>query len=203
MVSTAPLSGVDEMVLTTGRDAARAIDRMAASVENMEDQRLQFIAQGMDKPRPLATLGAPADGLFRFRATIRKPCIDLRIPQEYGDTDKNVRAKKAWENWAKLDPKQGGLGKDWKNITQIDRDIHEKYGLRQLWFTELPLRFESFYETDDPMVAGYIRERMQEPAFSYIFEESKPMMATLPDGTEIEVMPVTREGQMAAAAQGA
>ena len=202
MVSTAPMAGVDPAAVTTGRDAARAIERMEASKEQMEEQRLQVVAEGLDQPRPLAQLGVPASGVFRFRATVRKTWIELRMPQEYGDTDKNVRARKAWENWAKLDPKQGGLGSDWKNAVKIDQKIHDKYGIRRLEFTELPGRFECFYETDDPLIATYIRQRMTEPGLYYIFEESKSMMATLPDGTEIEVMPVTREGQMAVAAQG-
>ena len=129
--------------------------------------------------------------------TVRKTWIDLRMPQDLGDVDKNVRARKAWEQWATRE-----LGRDWKKITKPDNDIYDKYGERRLEFTELPLRFECFYETTDPLIAAYIRQRMAEPAMSHIFEEAKPMMATLPDGTEIEVMPVTREGQMAAAAQG-
>lgn len=196
MVSTVPI-GTDTDGLTTGADAARAISQMAGSRENAEDQRLQFIADGLDRPRPLAQLGVPANGVFRFRATVRKTWIDLRMPQDLGDVDKNVRARKAWEQWATRE-----LGRDWKKITKPDNDIYDKYGERRLEFTELPLRFECFYETTDPLIAAYIRQRMAEPAMSHIFEEAKPMMATLPDGTEIEVMPVTREGQMAAAAQG-
>lgn len=201
MVSTAPMPGVTDLPVAYGADALRSMEQMQASMQNAEDQRLQFIASGMDRPVPPAMLGVPADGVTRFRSTFRKTWIDLRIPPDYGDTDRNIRAKNVFENNIKRDPQQGGLGPDWKKLTELDRKIAAKGKLR-LEFKELPAHHESYYETSDPLEVQYLRQRMTEPNLSHIYEEAKPLMATLADGTQIEVMPITREGQMAAAAQG-
>ena len=159
----------------------------------MENQRIEAIAKGIGMPQPPVSLGVAAAGVFRFRSNVRKTTIYVRHPSEVGNADKRVAARNDWEMWA-LDT----FGSTWKSQLKADKELWDK-GRRSFEFTPVAGQHESWFETKNPKEAAYIRSRLSEPGMQHIWEEVLPMLATLPDGTVIEVTPTTRDGQIAAA----
>jgi hypothetical protein len=193
MVATAPTPGLEQAAVLTGPQAARAMRQADASHAQMEAQRIEAIEQGIGQPVAPLDLGVAAEGVYRFRSSVRKTTINVRHPSELGNADKKVQARRDWELWA-----SETFGSAWKSALKADEKLWDK-GKRAFAFTEVPGRHESWFETNDPMVAAYIRSRLSEPELQHIWEEARPMFATLPDGTQIEVKPVDRAGQIAAA----
>ena len=193
MVATAPSPGLEQAEELTGRDAARAMQRSEASHDQMEAQRIEAIAKGIGAPQQPLNLGIAGDGVYRFRSDVRKTSIYLRHPHQTGDVDTDVKTRKKFEMWASNE-----FGPTWKSQLKMDEKLWDK-GIRMFEFKEVAGQHESWFETKDATDAAYIRSRLNEPGMQHIYEEARPMFATLPDGTQIEVTPTTRDGQIAAA----
>lgn len=148
-------------------------------------------------------LSPPPAGSFLFRTKpgIRSTAITLRLYHEKEDLDANVKAKKAWERWAKRQ-----FGPKFKDALALDRKLYEEHGLTRITFRPVPGAQEASYTTRDPEIAAYIRMRIKEPDLAaLIYEEVAPMLVEI-NGQAVYVVPAddaARQAMAAAAADGA
>ena len=177
--------------------------------------REQQEAADPDEPEPWAVMTALPVGTWRFVTIpgIGGTSIRLDLPVETDDRDESVRRKNKYKQRLDRWERQGKIaktdrGKD--GLLKADQAVFEALGTYNLNFQPVRdgkgKRFkQAEFTTDDPVVADYIRARINRGDFPEIVEDVRPVMVEM-NGELVEMMPVTEAGKrrvaMAAAAAG-
>jgi hypothetical protein len=165
----------------------------------------QSVSAPPDLPPEPAVLPLLKPGVYRFRTKPdhKMTSIKLRVYRELDDEKKNDDGKKRFERWAARLFGGNDIRKGLKAL-EMDRRVHERTGEYYIQFTPHKDRDkrEGFYETEDALVASYIRSRIHE--WPHIYEEIAPMQVLLADGSTATVVPADDESRakMAAVAAG-
>jgi hypothetical protein len=176
----------------------------------------EIIARNAETPpeipvRP-ATLAYVRPDNFRFRTNVghRNTEIRLRIPEETGDLDRDVKLKKAFEKWAARE--HGGDDKKLPHAKrlsialkalQMDKELWESENIDAFKFRPIPGRQEATFETKDPRIAAYIRMRIKEPNYVGVVYEDVQAMAVEIDGRTAYMVPADAESRAIVAAHAA
>ena len=87
-----------------------------------------------------------------------------------------------------------------RKALKADEEVLERTGEYYIRFTPIRGRHEAMYETTDPVVASYIRDRL--PEFPQLYEEVGPMLVEV-NGEMIEVLPANDHARQTMAAAAA
>jgi hypothetical protein len=159
-----------------------------------------------------ATLAYVRPDSYRFRTNVghRNTEIRLRIAEETGDLDRDVKLKKAFEKWAARE--HGGEDKKVPHakrlstalkVLQVDRELWESENIDAFKFRPIPGRQEATFETKDPRIAAYIRMRIKEPNYVGVIYEDVQAMAVEIDGRTAYMVPADAESRAIVAAHAA
>ena len=174
--------------------------------------REQQAALEPDEPEPWAVMTSLPVGTWRFVTIpgIGGTSIRLDLPVETDDRDESVLRKNKYKQRLDRWERQGRIaktdrGKD--GLLKADAAVYEALGTYNLNFQAVRdgkgKRFkQAEFTTDDPVVADYIRARINRGDFPEIVEDVRPVVVEV-NGQQIEMMPVNETGRRAVATAAA
>lgn len=160
--------------------------------ERMAHDRANLKEQPAERAAVLLPL---QEGRWRFRTHAKLErktfAVKLRLPQAMPESPKYDMYYRSYLGWINRMVKSGQIDKtELKNqsekLLKADLEVRDRIGKFRIVFSRIRGRRECMWETDDKVLADYMRMRINRGDLPEIYEETRPLTLQL-DGRDVRV----------------